>query len=170
MSRRTLRAWLALWIVLMICTTYIAGWVFYSTMHQRTVGLQLPPGQGVTRKGVELRIVSMHQSRVVSGKYDSYAATPGATWVIVTFEATVTPTENFCHTELVGHDGRRWDYSTKVSGRERSFACFDFEPGTPTLGELIFEIPEAEASRLMGMTAYYDRDWAFRTILLRPPA
>ncbi|MDO5498383.1 MAG: hypothetical protein Q4F67_01730 [Propionibacteriaceae bacterium] len=169
MTRRALRAWLGLWIVAMLATTYIAGWVYYATMHQRVIGQQLAPGEGAFNShGVHLRIVSIHQSREIAGQWDTYRAAPGATWVIVTFEGTRTADDWLCNADLIGQHGQRWEYTTKVSGRERAFSCMDFVPGEPTLGETIFEIPESEANRLMGLSAFYERDRFFRQLILRP--
>ncbi|WP_432559366.1 hypothetical protein [Granulicoccus sp. GXG6511] len=170
MSRRGPRAWLGLWIVLMLCATYIAGWVFYATMHQTAVGVQLPPGvSAVTGDGVEIRILAMHQSREVSGEYATKSASPGATFIITTFEATVPEPESFCHMELLGRDGKKWEYTTKASvGRPASFSCHEFAPGVPTRGEIMFEIPQTEADHLMGIRLTFETDRLYRSKVLRP--
>lgn len=171
MSRRTLRAWLGLWTVVMVYAVFAAGWVGYATLRQSTVVKQLAPGESLTTsEGSTFRVVSMMQTTTIPGGYDgAFTAAPGATWIIVTYEVTRSSTKEICPLELVGRDGRTWDYSTDVYGRPLDFTCLDLEVGKPGLVEMIFQIPLAEADHLIGLHHQYEMDWRLRTYALRPP-
>ncbi|HHV20025.1 MAG TPA: DUF4352 domain-containing protein [Propionibacterium sp.] len=169
MTLRRIKVWLALWIVLMACTVYVAGWVFYATMHLVNVGVQVPPGESVvTKDGVTIRLVSLHQSREVPGPYSTTEAAPGATFVLATLEATVSEPESFCHVDLMGRDGKNWEYTTRAHSERADFRCHEFAPGVPTRGEVVFEIPEVEVDHLMGVRLQFETDRLYRSLVLRP--
>ncbi|MDO5681244.1 MAG: hypothetical protein Q4G46_00250, partial [Propionibacteriaceae bacterium] len=92
-----------------------------------------------------------------------------ATYVIASFEATVPEVGSFCHLDLVGRNRQYWSYTTNASVGRRPFTCHEFEPGVPTRGEIIFEVPEAEADHLMGVRVMNRTDRFYRQIVLQPP-
>lgn len=171
MRVRRLRAWLSLWCVVMVSAMLVSGWGFWAVSHQTSHAWQLPPGAGMTtEEGSDFRIVSLHQTREVAGEYDTYTAAPGATWVIVTFEVTLRDPEEICLLILQGRDGKTWEYTTDVIGRERGHWCTtDFPQQTPTLGEAIYEVPESEVPHLVGVVHKFTRDWRGNYYAMQPP-
>lgn len=171
MTRRTLRAWLALWTVLMVSAIYVAGWVFYATIHQNTRVVQLAPGEGVTTdNGSTIRLLSMTRATEVPAKYDNVATPdPGAVFVIVRFEATITTEREICPLRLVGRYGRTWEMTNQTILREPDAFCMSYPLNTPTLGEIIYEIPASEADHLLGVYHEYLRDWRRQAYAMRPP-
>ncbi len=168
---RRLRAWLALWTVLMIAVVYVAGWVFWATIHQNTRFVQLPAGEGITTSnGSTLRLLSMGRADELPNKYDEVKRpAAGAVFVVVRFEATVTTDKETCPLRLVGRDGRSWEESSQSMLREHDRFCMSYPLNQPTVGEIVFEIPRAEADDLGGVYHEYLRDWRRQVYAMSAP-
>ena len=168
------RPWLALWCVLMLSATYVGGWAYWSYTHLNLRVVQRPPGEpGLTSKGSSFRVLSMLQSPVLARSAD-YGGEPitadeGMTFVAVTFEVTRAVDDELCLFNLAGADGRSYENSSKVYGRELRAYCSDFPVGEPTRGELAFEIPRSQVDRLIGIYDTSQRDWRTRHNALTPP-
>lgn len=169
---RTLRAWLALWTVLMISAVYVTGWVFWATIHQNTRFVQLPPGAGITTdNGSTIRLLSMTRAAEIPTKYDDVVKpAAGGVFVIVRFEATVTTDREICPLRLVGRGGRVWEERQQSILREHDRFCSSFPLDVPTVGEIVYEIPAADADHLGGVYHSYVRDWRRQVYAMSPPA
>lgn len=168
---RRLRAWLALWTVLMIAVVYVAGWVFWATIHQNTRFVQLPPGEGVTTdNGSTIRVLSITQADEIPTKYNEVVVpAAGAVFVIVRFEATVTTDKEICPLRLVGPDGRSWEESRQSMLREHDRFCMSYPLNQPTVGEIVYEIPRAHVDDLGGVYHQYLRDWRRQVYAMSAP-
>ncbi|WP_425310639.1 hypothetical protein AADG42_18280 [Ammonicoccus fulvus] len=168
---RRLRAWLALWTVLMISVVYVAGWAFWATIHQNTRFVQLPPGEGVTTdNGSTLRVLSITRAAEIPTKYSEVKVpAEGAVFVIVQFEATVTTDKEICPLRLVGRDGRTWEETQQSVFREHDRFCMSYPLNQPTIGEIVYEIPRAEADHLGGVYHQYLRDWRRQVYAMSAP-
>lgn len=168
-GRRDPRPWLALWCVLMLSATYVAGWAFWSYIHLNLRVTQFPPGEPIrTAKGSSLRVLSMVQSRELASTYDNtYKADEGMTFVAVRYEITRADGEN-CIFRLAGAGAREYDNSTKAYGRKLSSSC-DSAPGVPTEGEVVFDVPLSRADQVIGLIDTTQRDWLVRHDAATPP-
>lgn len=151
------RRWLTTALAGLLVVLYLVVWVTYTKLHlppQRYD--EQPPGAVATKLGADFTLVELTQSTVLAGAYEQTAlASAGAVWVVARLDVTRrTPSENFnCQLILVGSDGRTWEptFSLSVS-RDLERCPPDGTPlGQTTPTETFFEIPAADADRIVGI-------------------
>lgn len=152
MSRR----WLAAVAAGLLVVLYLVSWTVYARLHlppQRYD--QLPPGAVASKLGAEFSLVELSQSLVLTGLYDrSVAAPPGAVWVVARLDVTRrAEVQNFnCQLVLVAADGRTWEPASSTTVSREVEACAREAPlGQTTPIETIFQVPESDANRLVGV-------------------
>ena len=152
---------------------YLLWWTTYAGIHFDPRFTQQPPGAAGRSGGVEIRLVSLTRTGVLSDQSyggDPEVAAPGATWVVAVMEATQQPgaPEFYCPLELVDSDLRRWE-PQGVPGRALpSCPREELSTGRPTRFETVFLIPERLAEGIAGV-AVLDPTVADRTDVITPP-
>jgi hypothetical protein len=157
---------------LCLVALYLLWWVTYADTHLDRRFVQLAPGASSEVQGTTLRVLSLTRAeRLAStdgGK--AKAAMPGATWVVAVLEAQQAEgaADFYCAFQLLGPDGRLWESESALINRALpSCAGSEITPGGPYRFEALFQVPRADADRLIGI-AVEDSDSATRVRVLRP--
>jgi len=108
-------------------------------------------GETVSGRAFSAKLSQVRKAKVLS--YDSFGRkvkrdTSGV-WVVVTVDAAAsTETLPIRAATIIGASGRSYRQSTRVDGVPGALSTKTIQPGLPTSGIFVFELPEAETSRM----------------------
>ena len=162
--------------VLALAAAYLVAWGTYAYVHMNSTVryVVLDPGQSVVLDSARVELVDLTLARTLTSKYQSQGPSspdPGALWAVATMRVTITPgtTDPLCVFDLIGPDRRLWEPASGVTGRTLPSSCSDDEVtvGRPTTIEVIFQVPERDADRLVGVAVSGGDSW-HRIQVMRP--
>lgn len=151
------RSWLGLVCVAALVGIFLTVWTVYSVTHTQSRFVQLEPGAVASANGMNYRVLSMKQTQTLTSETDETEASAGSVFVIVEVEVTTAKVddETFCHSLLVGPNGRTWEVdSMSVGQRKLPMFCSPedgLKANTPYTWEQIFQVPEDDADSIYGL-------------------
>ncbi len=166
--------WRVLIVAVVLTIGYVGWWAGYAWVHYESRYTELEPGATADFGPATTRLVSLtvtDRLYGVTGAVPAFAA-PGAQWVVAQVEVTRHDPDGvlLCtRMELLGGDRRTWTPAYAPVSRELP-SCLSDEgaPEEPTVVELLYEVPAADSTRLVGV-ALDDPASSARVPVLTPP-
>lgn len=167
------RRWLSAALAALLVALYLISWLTYTRLHLPPERYeQRPPGSVASKLGADFTLVALTQSVVLTGRFDQSTTAPAqAVWVVARMDVTRrTAAGSFnCQVVLVAANGRSWEPSPPLSISRELKNCPPTEAplGRTTPIEAIFMVPEADASRILGVAV--PQNGTRRDPVLTPP-
>lgn len=151
------RAWLVFVCVAAVVGIFLTVWTVYSVTHTQDRFVQLDPGAVASANDMNYRVLSMKQTQTLTSETETTEASAGSVYVVVEVEVTTAKIddETFCHSLLVGPNGRTWEVDSLTLGPRKTPMFCSPENGlkanTPFTWEQIFLVPEDDADSIYGL-------------------
>ena len=151
------RSWLVFVCVAAIVGIFLTVWTVYSVTHTQSRFVQLEPGAVASANDMNYRVLSMKQTQTLTSETDATEASAGSVYVIVEVEVTTATIddETFCHSMLVGPNGRTWEVDAlSIGSRKTPMFCSPengLKANTPFTWEQVFLVPEDDADSIFGL-------------------
>lgn len=165
MNRR--RQWIAALVTLALTFALSGVWALWVVRRTGEYPQdRLAPGTAWHQAdGSTVRLASWQEETVlVDSAGKRHPSAPGAHWVLVKLQFTGVGEETLCQFDLVGDGGLRWKTSPDAPYlADGTTYCRDKEAGPDPLVTAIFQIPDSQLGKVVGVGFSHSR------MLVQPP-